>query len=475
MKGIHANSQPAIVADQIAWMRCHHCGNDHGLNAADDSHRCHTCGKYLYTFFRNPLSILAALTLTAFICWVVANSFIFLGLEAGGVTHQTHVLSGVNALIQRQQWLLAAIVFITIFLFPLFEMLALAYILCVCRYHKKTLQPLWEQPLPTRIAAYLLRLFLVSKAWSMLEIFLIGLLVTSTKLGHIATILPGVGLYALILLVLVRLLMDVFLKNDALWQALMPANRYFLSQRAITHAKTTLKQNTVNHDGEEPLAAQPDELVCHWQTSTLYDCHHCHSYVCPEFFRQQEQMHKHCHCPRCGGQIHAREPHSQQKALALLLAAIILYFPAMLLPIMTSTQLGASQSDTIMSGVIHLIHAGSWMIASVVFIASVFVPIVKILVLGYLIWSTYYGRSLDKKVHSRWYRVTEAIGRWSMIDVFVVTLLVALVQFGMLANIEPEVAIIAFAGVVVLTMLAAEVFDPRLLWDKADEQRQQQG
>lgn len=172
-------------------------------------------------------------------------------------------------------------------------------------------------------------------------------------------------------------------------------------------------------------------------------------------------------CPRCGAPLHARKPRSLERTTALVLAAALCYVPANVLPIMTVTSLGKAQSDTIMSGVAYLLLHGMWPLAIVVFTASVFVPVLKLLILSFLLLSVRRGSSWRPAERTRLYRITEAIGRWSMVDIFVVTILVALVRLGSLATIQAETGAVFFGGVVVLTMLAAESFDPRLLWDRS--------
>jgi paraquat-inducible protein A len=174
-------------------------------------------------------------------------------------------------------------------------------------------------------------------------------------------------------------------------------------------------------------------------------------------------------CPRCGGHVHLRKPDSLNRAWALLIASAILYLPANLLPITRTEALGNVQSDTIMSGVIYFLHHGDWPLALVIFTASVAVPFMKILVLTFLLWTTQRGSTWRPLDRTRLYRLTELVGRWSMVDVYVVTILVALVQLGLLAQIKAGPGAIYFAFVVVLTMLAAEAYDPRLIWDPVDD------
>ena len=174
------------------------------------------------------------------------------------------------------------------------------------------------------------------------------------------------------------------------------------------------------------------------------------------------------HCPRCGSALHLRKSASLQRTLALLITALVLYLPANILPIMITDQLGNSIESTILGGVVLLIQLDSIPIAVVIFIASVMVPLGKMLVMFYLCWSVSHGPPVSQRQRTVLYRITEFIGKWSMLDVFVVAILVALVNLGGLLVIRPGGAALAFAGVVMVTMVAAESFDPRLMWDQME-------
>ena len=173
-------------------------------------------------------------------------------------------------------------------------------------------------------------------------------------------------------------------------------------------------------------------------------------------------------CPRCGAPVHTRKPQSLERTWAFWCAAALCYLPANLLPIMQITSLGRAQADTIMSGVVYLLVHGMWPLAVVVFTASVFVPVLKLAILLGLLISVHRGSRWRPVDRTRLYRITEAIGRWSMVDIFVVTILVALVHLGNLATVEARPGAVFFGAVVVLTMLAAESFDPRLIWDRSE-------
>jgi paraquat-inducible protein A len=189
-------------------------------------------------------------------------------------------------------------------------------------------------------------------------------------------------------------------------------------------------------------------------------CHVCYKLAPAELHR----------CPRCRASLHLRAPDSIQRTLALLITSTLLYIPANALPIMTTSQLGRDVESTILGGVILLVDMGSYPIAAVIFVASVLVPIAKMLALYWLCWSVLFRHTSSHRQRTVLYRMTEFIGRWSMVDVFVVVVLVALIHLGGIMRITPGLASLAFGGVVMITMLAAESFDPRLIWDQlADE------
>ena len=174
-----------------------------------------------------------------------------------------------------------------------------------------------------------------------------------------------------------------------------------------------------------------------------------------------------CSCPRCGHPLFRRKPKSLQRTSALLIAASVLYLPANLLPILHTRTATFEADSTIMSGVVSLWSSGSWPLAVLVFFASILVPLLKLIVLGGLVISVHRGWRSREHERTALFHFVEFIGRWSMLDVFVVALLTALVQIRGLATMTPGPAALAFAGVVILTMYAAQAFDPRLIWDQA--------
>ncbi|AXX87567.1 paraquat-inducible protein A [Malaciobacter marinus] len=171
-------------------------------------------------------------------------------------------------------------------------------------------------------------------------------------------------------------------------------------------------------------------------------------------------------CPKCNSKLKQRDEYSYLKTLSFSLVAIIFLFPANLLPMMEVTTLGVVEKSTIFDGILYFFQTKSYFIAIVIFIASIAVPIFKLAVLLYLLYVTRYNKISLAKNATKYYRIIKFIGKWSMLDIFVVALMIVMVQFGNLTNISAGLAAIAFTVVVISTMLATQSFDTRLLWDK---------
>lgn len=176
-------------------------------------------------------------------------------------------------------------------------------------------------------------------------------------------------------------------------------------------------------------------------------------------------------CPRCRAKLHRRKPASLLRSWTFLVAAIVLYIPANVLPIMETESLLGSQTDTIMSGVVFLWRNGSWPLAAIVFVASIMVPLLKMLAMLTLLVAVHRGVRVHCRDLAKLYRLLELIGRWSMLDIFVVAILVSLVQLQLVATVTPEKGALAFGAVVVLTMLSTMSFDPRLIWDPEHKEK----
>jgi paraquat-inducible protein A len=404
-----------LHSEQKDWLMCQECGELQTVVAISPQYEmvCRVCGNLLHSGHGGWLHTVTALSITSLLLFLLCQYFPFLTLEIGSLSQTVTILDGFWALFERNNWILAALVLATIFLIPLFEIFAFLYLVIPYNFNKK---------IPGQ--ASVLRWLVQAQSWSMLEIFLLSVVVSAVKMADMASLNLEVGAYMLFILVGVLILAYIKLDRHNLWSWINP-NNYFTA----------------------------------FNREFVYDCHICHALVGESIVEEAGE------CPRCSSAIHKRIPNSLQKTTALILASIVLYIPANILPIMTYSTLGEVETDTIFSGVVALISSGLYWIALIVFVASVAVPILKLIILSYLVWSVHAKWKTGIKHRAFLYRVTEVVGRWSMVDVFVVTIFVALVQFGFVYTVEPEGAIIAFGTVVVLTMVAAETFDPRLLWD----------
>jgi paraquat-inducible protein A len=269
----------------------------------------------------------------------------------------------------------------------------------------------------------------------MIEVYLLGVFVAYVKLVDLVHIDIGVAIYALAALMFTMVAADAALDPEAVWQR--------MDRRGIPSDTPAPALRPAAAAGGAPVS-----------------CHTCHlvSLVAD---------HAESACPRCGGKLHRRAPNCIAKTWALVIAAMVLYVPANYYPVLTVIQLGSGAPSTILGGVRELLDSGMYPLAALVFFASVAVPVLKLIGLMTLLITTQTHRTGRLRDRTVLYRIVNTVGRWSMIDIFMESILVALVQFGSAVTIDPGVGAIAFASVVIITMFAAEGFDPRLMWDAA--------
>ena len=359
-----------------------------------------------------------ALAACALILLGVALAFPYIRFEKNGVSDQMTLLDAATQLAAFHHPALAVIVFATIVVVPACFLVAVLWV------HASLAR---SAPLPG--TALLVRALPRWRPWMMADVFAIAALVSLIKIAGLAQVSLKPGFWAFSGFALALLITVQRLHPLTLWVR--------LAGRPQTPT-----------DAEAGRTAAEQGLV---------GCEQC---------GQLQHADTHHHCRRCGGALHRRRPVSLQRTWALLTAATLFCFPAHLYPIMATTSLGNTQPSTIISGVLQFLSHGDWPIALIIFTASVLVPFGKIMALAWLCLATQRTKPLDMAAQMRLYRITEWVGRWSMIDVFVVAIVVALVRLGNLMSITPGPGGVAFAAVVVLTMLAAFSFDPRLLWDR---------
>jgi paraquat-inducible protein A len=406
----------------MSLITCHDCDLIHRVDSVPEGSaaKCSRCGALLYQHKRDSLERTLALTVTGLILFIVANAFPFLGFKIQAQVHETILLTGVRELYHQGIWILATVVLLTTIVIPAVQMVGLLYVLVSLRLNR----------LPWKLKD-VFRFIQSLQPWAMLEVFMLGILVSIVKLGKMATIVPGIAAFAFMALIFVLAASMAVLDPHAVWEKIKIQE----SARGVSGGQTN-----------------------------LIGCHTCHL-LCRLPSRGVDSL----TCPRCGTRLHRRKANSITRTWALILAAAIFYVPANVLPITIVTSLGKKQADTILSGVLYFISTGMWPIALVIFTASVFVPLLKLLALAYLCFSVQRKSGWRPVGRTRIYRMAEVMGRWSMVDVYGVTILVAMVNLGALATIEAGPAAVYFCGVVITTMFAAISFDPRLIWDNCEE------
>ncbi|HEX3991262.1 MAG TPA: paraquat-inducible protein A [Acetobacteraceae bacterium] len=277
--------------------------------------------------------------------------------------------------------------------------------------------------------------------WAMVDVYLLGFLVAYTRLIAIATVHLDTAIYALIGLMISMAAADAAMDTEMVWRALDAAEMKADERHARPHRYVPSPSGSA---------------------SGLIGCRCCDLVNCAGPGQR---------CRRCDTVLHMRKANSLGRSWALLVAGGILFLPANIYPVMVMTELAVQQPYTIMGGIRDLLAAGLWPLAALVFFASITIPLLKLVTLGYMLVQTQAGSTKHLIGRTRAFRVIEFVGRWSMIDVFVLSILVALVRFGQFANFVAQVGAPCFAAVVVLTMFAVEAFDPRLMWDACGSSR----
>jgi paraquat-inducible protein A len=421
------SSQPTTTAARL--YECFDCGQIQIMPALTPGSRvvCLRCDAVLRHTWRDPLLLPLALNISALVLFLLGATLTLMSVSTAGQQRTADLITGPTELEQYGLWEISAVVLVTTVAAPLARVLCMLAVLLGLRLPR----PLAEL---RAIFAWVEHL----RPWSMVEIYLLGLFVAYVRLSAMAVVNVGPAIFALGGLMVIMVLADYTLDDQAVWEAMEPRNR---------RQRRTLDSNPATADRPAPNQHR-------WRIG-------CDT--CGLVSRSAPGM----RCSRCGFRLNDRTPGSLQRTWAFALAAVVLYIPANTYPVLTVVRLGAGQPSTILGGVRELIEADMWPLAALVFFASVAVPVLKLVGLGILLISTHTGTTWALRDRTILYRVVDAVGRWSMIDIFMESILVALVQFGQLASVYPGPGAVAFAAVVILTMLAARSFDPRLMWDNA--------
>jgi len=396
---------------------CQYCGLFQHVPrlAAGDSACCGRCGATLRHGTKDTLARALPCAVGAIFLFILALQLPFLDVTAVGHTYRATMFTGPAELDQRGMWGISLVVLVTLVAMPALQLLLLVAVLIGL-----------QLPDPPRGLPLLFGLVERIRPWSMTEVFLLGVFVAYSRLQVIAAVQVGPALFALGGVMLCLVAADVELDHEAVWEA--------LEARGLLHIREPPKvQRRIGCDCCRLVLLAPSG----WP------------------------------CPRCGRRLRQRKRQSLVRSWALLASATALYLPANILPIITVIRFGQGQPSTIWRGVVELAQANMWPLAILVFLASLIVPLVKLVGLTGMMLMTHDGSALWLRQRTALYRAVDTVGRWSMIDVFMLTVLVALVHMGFVATVYPGPGAMAFAAVVVLTMFASAAFDPRLMWDAA--------
>jgi len=386
------------------------------------SAHCSRCGAKLYQDSPGALDTTLALYLAALIAFAFANSYPFLSLKIGARMETVYLANSAWSLAQHHEPLLGILVLLTSIISPLLMIIGHLYLLLPRKFGCQAVGYRTVFRLLNHIAP-----------WSMVSIFMLGTLVAVVKLLDLAEVVPGIGAAALVLMMLFTAGAESRFTPKLIWPTTSP-----LATASCTHPHASAAKNG------------------------LMRCHCCTLLVpIPPASASRDAA----TCPRCGSAIHLRKPASIQRTWSLLIAAGLLLIPANIYPVMTVIQIGQGEPSTILSGVRHLAASGMWGLSLIVFFASIVIPILKLVVFSSILLTIHWHKAQRPIDRTRLCRLSTLLGAWSMIDIFVIALLTALVQMGAIAMITPNIGALFFSSVVIITILAAESFDSRLIWD----------
>jgi paraquat-inducible protein A len=405
----------SLVGKIIACRECDHFHTYESIPAGAKA-SCQHCGSILYRHIPDSLDRSLALYFTALVLFLIANLFPFLSLELGGRVVENILFSSGWAMYKLGMGELGVLIILTSIVFPFIVIVGMLYLLIPARMGV--------------VAPYMAQVYRVVNSiipWSLVGVFMLGVLIAIVKLKDLANVITGPSLIALSLLLVI-----------------------------YTAARASFDPHTF-----WSLTGHPEISIYDISNQKILNCHTC------GFLHKDE----HPNCQRCNSPLHHRKNNSIETTWALLAAAFILLIPANVYPVMTVIRFGQGEPSTILSGVLHLIESGMWGLAMIVLIASIVVPVMKLITLTFLLISIHKKSVWRPRDRTLLYRATEVIGAWSMVDIFLVGLLSSMVSLDALSTIRPEIGAVFFAGVVVITMFAAHRFDPRLIWDQVTENK----
>jgi paraquat-inducible protein A len=397
--------------------------------------RCPRCDEEVGRGEANSLNRALPLTVAAAVLYAIANSVPMLGLTVVGRSASTTVLGGAEQLWSDGREIVAALVLFTAAIAPALQIGLMMAILFAARAEH-----------PPRWVGWLLKRYQFAQTWSMIEVMMLGVLVALVKIADYATVIPGIALFVLGGLTVLLAAIQATFDPQEVW------NRIRWTDGSARERAAALNDLALDRDNPNVTALELGLQICP-------DC---------RMLSRPATGNDEGRCPRCDDKLEFPDRNCIQRTWAFVIAAAICYIPANVLPVLTTTTATGSESDTILQGVVLLWSPTGWPLSVIVLVASIIIPSAKILALAYLLITVQRGSAANNRQRTRLFRMVEFIGRWSMVDVFVDTFTAALIQLQPLMSVAPGPGLPFFAAVVVLTMLAAESFDPRLIWDEAD-------
>ena len=392
---------------------------------------CNRCGTVIVKRTHNSIDRVLIFSLTGIMLYLPAMLLPLMTLSSLGISVSGNVLQSALGFFTSGYPVVAIMVTLTAVLFPIVK-LALAF--AVTLQLKRTRRPSWLR------RAFKLLLHL--DEWAMIEIYLLGILISLIKVHAMASIEFGLGFYCFIGLVLLSVAASAAVDRKLFWRRIGEQTVY---ARVVPDHPEGLTAASCNI-----MRCHDCELLVHGQPGTTPIC------------------------PRCGANVHGRKPKTIQRTWSLLVTSMIFIVPANILPIMQVDFFGIPDRSTIMDGIIYFFKEGSYGIGLIIFLASVLVPLFKIVGLMILLFTTHRGTNSFLRQKTRMFRFIEFIGRWSMLDIFVIALMTILVDFGFFTSVHTAPGASFFCIVVICTMMAAIVFDPRVMWDRCAPNSNQQ-
>lgn len=393
---------------------------------------CPRCGCILLRHCHETFSRSFALSLTGLLLFFPATLMPLLTFKQLGLQESGNILLTAYEFLKKDYYLVAFIVFIATILFPLVKLTLLAFV-SLCLRLKKYPQPLGK----------LFRVYTLLEEWAMSEVYLLGIMITIIKMYDSAEIVYDVGFFCFVGMVIITLASSLTVCKESYWSEIEGRGKNFF-QLLPTQGSPMENQKYAN-------AADHNILLCRV----------CGKLSSGLILRGGKKM----RCPRCDARLHFRKPGSVTRTWALICTAVVFLFPANFLPIMHVEFLGIPSSSTILDGIKLFFQDGSFIIAIIILTASILIPIFKIVGLAIVLLTIQLNRPYLLKQKAIMFRTIEFIGRWSMLDIFVVAILGYFINFGFFTSIETAPAATYFCLVVISTMIAANSFDPRIMWD----------